>query len=164
METLYSFVTLWSSKRLRSTTESPEVLEPTRLIPSAEQRLPLPSSSAEEAGAAQVVVGSTGSSGGGSGLAVPLLQLPTITITPAVAVADTPSGAAAATVTFADLPPSNTGTGGGRPHLEKSTVQQRPLLSPPSTTAEGCEGDAAAAAALMSLRLMSSEGALSLLQ
>ena len=156
MEAYYNFLSrgpFWSSKRLRNDTESPEVLGPTR---SPEQRLPLPSSSPEEASAA-LAVGSTGSSGGGSGLAVPpvLQQLPPATISPATEVADPPPGAAAATDTVATLQPGLTGTGGGRPPLENSIVQQQPLLS----TAEVGEGDAAAAAALMSLRLSSEGGA-----
>ena len=150
METLYSFVTLWSSKRLCGNTEtSPEVLEPTRLIPSpVKQGLPLPSLSAEEAGAA-LAAGSTGSSGDGSGLAPPLLQqLPPATSTPAVEVADTATAAAYVTVAAATLETGPTETGGRPP-----SDQQRPLLSTPSITAEVGEGDTAAAAALMPLKL-----------
>ena len=151
METLYSFVTLWSSKRLRSTTESPEVLEPTRLIPSPEQRLPLPSSSLEEANAA-LVVGSTGP-GGSSGLAGPplLQQPPPFTITPVVEVADTAPTAASVTVTAATLetgPTERVGT-----PLAKHPAVQQQQQGPATTIVEGGGGDAAAAAALMSLKL-----------
>ena len=151
METLYSFITLWSSKRLRSTTESPEVLEPTRLIPSPEQRLPLPSSSLEEANAA-LVVGSTGP-GGSLGLAGPplLQQPPPFTITPVVEVADTAPTAASVTDTAANLetgPTERVGT-----PLAKHPAVQQQQQGPATTIVEGGGGDAAAAAALMSLKL-----------
>ena len=91
------------------------------------------------------------SSGGGPGLAVPplLQKLPPFTTTPVVEVADTAPAAAYVTVAAATLETGPTGTGGRPP----SDDQQRPLLSTPSTTAEVGEGDTAAAAALMSLKL-----------
>ena len=153
-----------------STTESPEVLEPTRLIPYSEQRLPLPSSSLEEAGVAlavplghQMLAQAWRCPLSCSSYHPPpstlLRRWPTLSgggfsYRYRCALETGPKGAVGAplakspAVPHQQLGPATTNAEMGDP----AAVQQQ-QQGPATTTVEVGEGDAAAAAALMSMKL-----------